>query len=112
MIAPGREEYPPGASAEATAQLHLRHRLSAATADTCAEAGFTAIVQDVLLGPEVTSYVERIRPRPLHAVVLAPSPEAVAERAAGRSKGGYGPAWTIADLDRNSACAPGRWDCG
>ncbi|MFK0155414.1 AAA family ATPase [Streptomyces sp. NPDC090493] len=99
MIVSGRRDYTPDASAEATAQLHLRYRLSAATADAYAEAGFTAIVQDVLLGPELTSYVERIRTRPLHVVVLAPSPAAVAEREAGRSKSGYGPAWTIADLD-------------
>ncbi|WP_181804705.1 AAA family ATPase [Streptomyces shenzhenensis] len=99
MIVSGREEYTPGASPEATAHLHLRHRLSAATADAYAEAGFTAIVQDVLLGPELTSYVQRIRTRPLHVVVLAPSPEAVARREAGRSKTGYGPAWTVADLD-------------
>ncbi|WP_406445906.1 AAA family ATPase [Streptomyces sp. NBC_00631] len=99
MIVSGREEYTPGASPEATAQLHLRYRLSAATADAYAEAGFTAIVQDVLLGPELTSYVRRIRTRPLHVVVLAPSPETVAEREAGRSKTGYGPEWTVADLD-------------
>ncbi|MEU9243427.1 AAA family ATPase [Streptomyces sp. NPDC048385] len=99
MIVSGREEYTPGASPEATAQLQLRYRLSAATADAYAEAGFTAIVQDVLLGPELASYVQRVRTRPLHVVVLAPSPEAVARREAGRSKTGYGPAWTVADLD-------------
>jgi predicted kinase len=99
MIVSGREEYTPEASAEATAQLHLRYDLSAATADAYAAAGFTAIVQDVLLGPELTSYVERIHTRPLYVVVLAPSPEAVAEREVARSKTGYGPAWTIADLN-------------
>jgi hypothetical protein len=76
MIVSGRAEYTPGAA---------------------------AVVQDVLLGPEPASYVERIRTRPLHVVVLAPSPEAVAKRGAGREAGrpktGYGPAWTIAGPD-------------
>ncbi|CAM5268094.1 hypothetical protein GCM10010256_00810 [Streptomyces coeruleorubidus] len=49
MIVSGREEYVPGAGDEAEAQLRLRYRLSAATADAYAEAGFTAVVQDVVL---------------------------------------------------------------
>ncbi|MFJ9713525.1 AAA family ATPase [Streptomyces sp. NPDC101234] len=111
MIVSGREDYTPEPSPEATAQLRLRHRLSAATADAYAAAGFTAVVQDVLLGPELTSYVELIRARPLHVVVLAPSPETVAAREAGRSKTGYG-AWTVADLDaglRTGTAPSGLW---
>lgn len=100
MIVSGREDFIPGASAQATAQLRLRYRLSAATADAYAEAGFTAVVQDVLLGPELRRYADLVRTRPLHVVVLAPSPETVAQWEAGRPKTGYGPAWTIADLDR------------
>lgn len=99
-IVSGREEHVPGAAVggEGEAQLRLRYRLSAATADVYAEAGFTAVVQDVLLGEELTAYVDLIRSRPLHVVVLAPRPEAVAAREAGRPKTGYG-AWTVADLD-------------
>lgn len=102
MIVSGREEYVPGADGEGSegeAQLRLRYRLSAATADAYAEAGFTAVVQDVVLGQELTSYVGLVRTRPLYVVVLAPSPEAVAAREAGRTKTGYG-AWTVEDLDR------------
>jgi hypothetical protein len=55
-------------------------------------------VQDIVLGPDLADYVELIRTRPLHVVVLAPHPEAVAAREAGRGKTGYG-AWTVADLD-------------
>lgn len=40
-----------------------------------------------------------MRTRPLHVVVLVPSPEAIAAREAGRKKRAYG-AWTPADLDR------------
>ncbi|MGW2518174.1 AAA family ATPase [Streptomyces sp. NPDC001617] len=100
MVVSGREEYVPGADGgEGEAQLRLRYRLSAATADAYAEAGFTAVVQDVVLGEKLTAYVDLIRTRPLRVVVLAPRPEAVAARETGRAKSGYG-AWTVADLDR------------
>jgi chloramphenicol 3-O-phosphotransferase len=113
MIVSGRAEYLPGAEpgGEADAQLRLRHRLSAATADAYAQAGFTAVVQDVLLGEDLTAYVELVRTSPLHVVVLAPDPEAVAAREAGRTKTGYG-AWSVAELDgalRESTPRIGLW---
>ncbi|MER7402279.1 AAA family ATPase [Streptomyces sp. NPDC000070] len=99
MIVSGREEYLPGAGDEAEAQLRLRYRLSAATADAYAEAGFTAVVQDVVLGEDLRTYAGLVRTRPLYVVVLAPRPEAVAAREAERSKTGYGAAWTVGMLD-------------
>lgn len=96
MIVSGREEYDPGGEGEA--QLRLRYRLSSATADAYAEAGFTAVVQDVVLGEELPAYVRMVRTRPLYVVVLAPSAAAVAAREAGRAKTGYG-AWTVEELD-------------
>ncbi|GAA4001293.1 AAA family ATPase [Streptomyces plumbiresistens] len=108
MIVSGREEYEPGGEGGiggegeigggGEAQLRLRYRLSAATADAYAEAGFTAVVQDVVLGADLIAYVQLVRTRPLHVVVLAPSPEAVAARESGRAKTGYG-AWTVEELD-------------
>ena len=112
MIVSGREEYVPGASAEASAQLRLRYRLSAATADAYAEAGFTAVVQDVVLGEDLTAYVGLVRTRPLYVVVLAPDAATVAAREAGRAKTGYGPAWTVSGLDealRDSTPRIGLW---
>lgn len=101
MIVSGREEYVPGSGpgGEAEAQLRLRHRLSAATVDTYARAGFTAVVQDVVLGADLTAYVETVRTRPLYVVVLAPDQGTVAAREAGRGKTGYGAGWTVAGLD-------------
>ncbi|MFF8228655.1 AAA family ATPase [Streptomyces caelestis] len=99
MIVSGREEYLPGAGDEAEAQLRLRYRLSAATADAYAEAGFTAVVQDVVLGEDLRTYTGLVRTRPLYVVVLAPRPEAVAAREAERPKTGYGAAWTVGMLD-------------
>ncbi|WP_442818924.1 hypothetical protein [Streptomyces sp. NBC_01235] len=65
MIVSGREDVP-GAAGEdrAEAQLRLRYRLSAATADAYAQAGFTAVVQDVALGPWPAEWVGLVRSRP------------------------------------------------
>ncbi|MFF3967792.1 AAA family ATPase [Streptomyces griseorubiginosus] len=128
MIVSGRQEYLPGAPDEALAQLRLRYRLSAATADAYAEAGFTAVVQDVVLGGELPAYVRRVRTRPLYVVVLVPDAGTVAAREAGRAKTGYGgagnggagyggagydgEAWTVPALDealRASTPPIGLW---
>jgi hypothetical protein len=104
-IVSGRADMTPGAEDEA--QLRLRHRLTASVADGYAEAGFTAVVQDVLLGSHVGELLDAVRTRPRYLVVLAPSPAAVAEREAGRAKTGYG-AWTVEDLDRGLRAMPRR----
>jgi chloramphenicol 3-O-phosphotransferase len=74
--------------------------LTARTCDTYADAGFTVVAQDVVLGDELSEMVAMIRTRPLHVVVLAPRPEAVAAREAKRGKQAYGP-WTVAALDHS-----------
>jgi chloramphenicol 3-O-phosphotransferase len=102
MIVSGREELLPGATAEAEAQLRLRYRISAETACRYADAGFAALVQDIVLGDDLPAYVALIRgrpaPPPLYVIVLAPRPEAVRAREAARAKDGYGP-WTVEALD-------------
>jgi cytidylate kinase len=108
MIVSGRAEPLPDSDAEpqaepqaeADAQLRLRYRLSAAAADTYAAEGFAAVAQDIVLGPDLPAYLAMVRTRPRYAVVLAPGPETVARREAGREKRGYG-AWTIEALDRS-----------
>ncbi|GAA2384635.1 hypothetical protein GCM10010420_03640 [Streptomyces glaucosporus] len=101
MIVSGREETlpRPEETPEAVAQLRLRHRISATVADLYAEAGWTAVVQDVILGKELPEYVAMVRTRPLYLVVLAPDPGTVAEREELREKRGYG-LWTVEQLDR------------
>lgn len=99
MIVSGRVEVTPDLPAEAMRQLDLRYELAATAAGRYAEAGFTVIWQDVILGPTLSRIAELLRGRSFGIVVLCPSPDAVAEREAGRAKTGYG-AWTPADLDR------------
>ena len=99
MIVAGQAPITPELSADATAQLDLRYRLAAHTAEEYARAGFTVVLQDVVLGPALPGLLDRIRVRPLHLAVLAPAPEVVARREAGRAKTGYGEGWTPATLD-------------
>lgn len=80
--------------------MRLRYRLSAMAADAYAAEGWTCVLQDVVIGPELGSYVRLVRTRPLYVVVLAPDGQAVATREAGRAKSGYRAGWTVEALDR------------
>ncbi|MGW5570919.1 AAA family ATPase [Nocardia thailandica] len=100
MIVGGAAPMSPDPDPEALAQLRLRHRLTAATADAYAGQGFTTIVQDVLLGEHLATLTRDIRARPLSVIVLAPHPDVVRARERRRSKTGYGPDWQPEDLDR------------
>ncbi|MDH6225696.1 putative kinase [Streptomyces sp. MJP52] len=95
MVVSGREEMTPEPAPGALAQLDLRQRLAATVADEYAEAGFTAVVQDILLGDDLPRFVARVRTRPLYVVVLDPSAEAVRGREAGRVKIGYAGGWSV-----------------
>jgi chloramphenicol 3-O-phosphotransferase len=99
MIVSGQVGKGPEPDGEADRQLELRYRLAAQAAETYARAGFAVVLQDVILGPHLRMVVDLVRVRPLHVVVLAPSPEVVTRREAGRDKTGYGGGWTPARLD-------------
>ena len=105
MVVRGRAEMGPAdPPAEAIRQLRLRHALAAAAADGYADAGFTVVLQDIVLGSHLTEMVAAIRTRPLHVVVLAPRPEAVRKRdearRADRGKTAYKPGHEgVAELD-------------
>lgn len=100
MIVNGQVHMTADPPPEAVAQLRLRHRLAAASADAYAGAGFTAVLQDVLLGEHLTETISMIKTRPLAVVVLAPAPETVARREHHRPKTAYGTDWQPTDLDR------------
>lgn len=89
-IVSGRAKMSAEADDEALRQLRFRYRLGAMVGDAYIDAGFTAVVQDVVIGRELSSYATYVRSRPLRVVVLDPSLEAVVEREAGREKHAYG----------------------
>ncbi|MEO3799854.1 AAA family ATPase [Nonomuraea sp. B1E8] len=99
MVVGGRAEMTPEETGEARRQLHLRYRIAANTADMYCEAGFTSIVQDVVIGGDLERFTKMVRSRPLQVVVLAPDPAAVERRERARGKRGYAGGWTIAQLD-------------
>ncbi len=81
-------------------QLDLRYRLGAETANAYFDAGFDVVVQDVIMGPSLATYVSRITGRPLYVVVLTPRVDVVEAREAQRPKTAYQPGrYTPADLD-------------
>ncbi|GAA5050356.1 AAA family ATPase [Nocardia callitridis] len=98
FVVNGRAEMSAQPSDAALEQLLLRYRAAAAVADAYAEAGFTTILQDVVLGEFLAVLTELIVARPLYVVVLAPRQEVVAAREHGREKVAYGE-FTVADLD-------------
>ncbi|MFH8553478.1 AAA family ATPase [Streptomyces celluloflavus] len=100
MVVNGQVHMTAEAPPEAVAQLRLRYRLAAASADAYVEAGFTAVLQDILLGEHLLEITEMIRSRPLAVVMLAPDPDVVARREEKRSKTGYGSDWQPKDLDK------------
>src|SRR4029450_2873033 len=77
MVVSGRAEMTPNPSPDAMAQLNLRYDLAAMVADRCAEDGFDAIVQDVILGKDLADFVKRIASPERYLVVLSPSVSAL-----------------------------------
>jgi len=101
MVVSGRQEMSSQPSEEAWSQLRLRYRLGAASTDAYHEAGFSVVVQDVVIGPVLVEYIQAIRSRPLVVVVLTARAEVVARREAKRTKVAYrGGSISIEQLDR------------
>lgn len=100
MIVNGRAEMESPPSDEAWSQLRLRYRLAARAARMYHAAGFTVVMQDVIIGGVLNEVVALFRDLPLYIVVLCPSVEAVTQREAERDKTGYG-SWTPAMLDHS-----------
>jgi len=99
MIVNNRKEVHPNAGSEELDQLRLRYRLAAQSAEAYHQAGFTVVVQDVVVGPLLNDFISYINNRPFYVVVLCPNPAVVALREAARSKKGYG-VWSVEALNR------------
>ena len=98
MIINGRADMTPDPTSEALRQLRLRYQLAATVSDVYFQAGFTVIVQDVILGSHLAEMTAMIRSRPLLVIVLAPQAAAIADREERRGKTAYG-RWAIEQLD-------------
>jgi len=114
FVVSGRVEPTPSMPPTALDQMLLRYRLATATAtaDAYAEAGFVAVVQDIIVGPVLTEVIEMVATQSLFVIVLDPDASAVAGREAGRRKTGYIDGWSPASLVtdfRSSTPRVGLW---
>lgn len=85
----GHARMAPDPDPEAVRQLRLRYEASALVANHYAAAGFDVVIADVVLGQEVTAWMERITSAERHLVVLNPGPEVVVARERGRGGNSY-----------------------
>jgi cytidylate kinase len=98
MIINGRADMTPDPASEAVRQLRLRHQLAATVSDAYFRAGFTVIVQDIVLGAHLAEMTTMIRSRPLLVIVLTPQISVIADREQYRGKTAYA-TWAITQLD-------------
>jgi cytidylate kinase len=98
MIINGRADMTPDPASEAVRQLRLRYQLAATVSDAYFQAGFTVVMQDVILGTHLAEMTAMVRSRPLLVVVLAPQVSTIADREKNRGKTAYG-TWAIRQLD-------------
>lgn len=98
MIVNGRAEINDPLTAEAMIQLRLRYQLAAQAAHTYCEAGFTVVLQDVIIGEVLNEVIAMYSDYPLYVVVLCPSPDVALHRDANRHKQTY-TSWTPEGLD-------------
>jgi hypothetical protein len=101
---------------EARRLLDLRYRLAARTADEYCRAGFSTVVQDNIFGPDIVRWLQSVRARPRHLVVLRPSLAVIRrredERRRATGKVAYRPGEVTPEgLDEQLAATPriGLW---
>jgi cytidylate kinase len=99
MIVTGQAPITPEMDDAAFGQLKLRYRLACQAADSYAKAGFTVVLQDVVVGELLAEFIDGIETRPRHVVVLTPKPDVVLRRENQRSKAGYNDHRSAHELD-------------
>lgn len=98
MIVNGRAEITPELTHDALQQLSLRYRLACDACEAYADAGFTVIYQDVILGEYLNEVHTRLSRWSPGVLVLNPALDVVARRDAERRKTAYAGDWTPASL--------------
>lgn len=89
MIVSGRADMSTLPSDEALRQLHLRYRLSADTAITYYNYGFSVVLQDNYYGEELSRILDMLKDYPVQIIVLCPNVKTVKKREKMRGKIGY-----------------------
>jgi chloramphenicol 3-O-phosphotransferase len=100
MIVNGQAEMGFQLSAEAAQQLQLRYDLAAASAKRYAQAGFTVVYQDILIGPALPKAIASFAPFAPLVVGLCPRADVLAARERARGKTGYADRAAVDAFDR------------
>lgn len=90
MICFGRADMSAIASEEAIRQLYLRYQLTANTAKSYFDHGFSVVVQDNYYGSALTYMLKQLDGYPVKTIVLCPDAATIREREMHRGKCGYG----------------------
>ena len=89
MIVSGSEDMSDSPSEEAIRQLHLRYKLTADSAKSYFEDGFSVVIQDNYYGDELNRMLSHLHTYPVEVIVLCPNVEVIKERELHREKTGY-----------------------
>lgn len=89
MIVSGREDMRENPPQEALEQLYLRYQLTADTAKTYFDHGFSVVMQDNYYGPALAHMMDFMAGYPLRVVVLCPDAQTIRNREKNRHKTGY-----------------------
>jgi predicted kinase len=109
IVSGGEWPSPPEPAGEALRQLRLRYRNSCLLARSFLEAGFTAVIDDVVIGEYLEEHRTALTGLPWHLIVLAPRLEVLQKRNAGRDKDVFA-AWGYLDRElRSRMTGLGLW---
>lgn len=89
MVAAGKAEMTPAPTAEALRQLRMRYEAAAMLARHYTGGGFDLVYSDIILGRDVTEWMEAVNGAERHLVVLAPSVRAIVARERERGENSY-----------------------
>jgi predicted kinase len=99
MVVSGRAEMAPGAGEAQLRHLLLRYRGALAIAAVYLDAGFDAVIEDVIIGPVLREFLALVPVPEVHLVFLDPDDEVVVERDRNRAKTAYGDdRWDVGEL--------------
>ncbi|MCP4140962.1 MAG: AAA family ATPase [Chloroflexi bacterium] len=100
MIVSGQADMTFELSIEAQQQLQLRYDLAVVAAKRYADAGFTVVYQDIVIGSVLAELVAAFAPYELTVIVLCPRAEVVAARDQARGNTGYPDRASVDAFDR------------